>query len=191
MAAWLTLGVTGAAIAHQPPPKNDVLRVVDAGTVDLHTPLRWHGTLHDEPKFPPWGLGLDVELTSVHFAERSVPLRGGLRLSYSGRPGAGELLKFMLATESPRPRKRGCLKFFATKALLTAAPIHAIKVSTSLLRLARQNCWSAPRRRHHRQRVGSCAHAVVCAAKSPACCPARPKKRPAKKIPTAILARCF
>jgi len=83
LAAWLLLGATGAAVAHQPPPADYVLRVVDAGTIDLHTPLRWHGTLRDEPRALPWGVALDVNLTGVDFAENSVPLRGGLRLSYS------------------------------------------------------------------------------------------------------------
>ncbi|HSC44385.1 MAG TPA: DNA internalization-related competence protein ComEC/Rec2 [Candidatus Acidoferrum sp.] len=88
LAAWLILGASGIAITRQPQPDNYVLSVVDAGTIDLHTSLRWHGTFRDEPKALPWGVALDVNLTSVDFAERSVPLRGGLRLSYSDHAGA-------------------------------------------------------------------------------------------------------
>jgi competence protein ComEC len=48
LTAWLLLGVTGSAIAHQPTPSNYVLRLVDAGTIDLRTPLGWQGTLRVE-----------------------------------------------------------------------------------------------------------------------------------------------
>lgn len=81
--AWLLLGVIGVAITLQPPPPNYVLRLVEAGTIDLHTPLRWHGTLRDEPADLPWGTALDLQLTSVEFQQQTFPITGGLRVTYS------------------------------------------------------------------------------------------------------------
>jgi Na+/melibiose symporter-like transporter len=38
--AWLILGLCSATIANQPKPHNYVLNLVDAGAIDLHSPLR-------------------------------------------------------------------------------------------------------------------------------------------------------
>lgn len=50
LATWLVLGISGAAIANQPKPANYILNVLNAGEIDVHTPLRWHGMLRDEPQ---------------------------------------------------------------------------------------------------------------------------------------------
>ena len=47
--SWIALGVLTAAIAQQPFPPDHVVRLVDSGTLGLHSPLRWYGTLRDEP----------------------------------------------------------------------------------------------------------------------------------------------
>jgi hypothetical protein len=52
---WLALGVLSAGIAQQPLPSGHVATLVDSGYLDLHTPLRWYGTLRDEPARLPWG----------------------------------------------------------------------------------------------------------------------------------------
>ena len=83
LVAWLLLGVIGFAITQQPPPPNYVLRLVEAGTIDLHTPLRWQGTLRDEPTDLPWGTSLDIALTSVEFQQQSIAITGGLRVTSS------------------------------------------------------------------------------------------------------------
>jgi hypothetical protein len=49
LVAWSALGICAAAIAHQPQPKNYVLSVIEDGAIDIHSPLRWRGTLRDEP----------------------------------------------------------------------------------------------------------------------------------------------
>lgn len=78
---WLILGVLGAGIASQPRPADYVLSLVDAGRVDLKTPLRWHGRLRDEPARLPWGYGYEIELTGVEYEGSLVAARGGLRVS--------------------------------------------------------------------------------------------------------------
>lgn len=55
--AWISLGVVGACLAEQPLPNAHVNRLIDAHRIDLHTPLRWHGNLRDEPAKLPWGAG--------------------------------------------------------------------------------------------------------------------------------------
>jgi len=85
--SWLILGVLGAGIANQPRPADYVLSLVDAGRLDLKTPLRWHGHLRDEPARLPWGYGYEIELTGVEYDGSLVTARGGLRVSFSERPG--------------------------------------------------------------------------------------------------------
>jgi competence protein ComEC len=82
--SWLILGVLGAGIANQPRTANYVLSLVEAGRVDLKTPLRWHGRLRDEPARLPWGYGYEIELTGVEYKGSLVPARGGMRVSFAG-----------------------------------------------------------------------------------------------------------
>ena len=108
--SWLILGVLGAGIANQPRPANYVLSLVEAGRVNLKTPLRWHGRLRDEPARLPWGYGYEIELTGVEYEGSLVPARGGLRVSFAGSPDqlaapdvhAGDEL--VVTTEAKRPQ---------------------------------------------------------------------------------------
>ena len=108
--SWLILGVLGAGIANQPRPANQVLSLVEAGRVNLRTPLRWHGRLRDEPARLPWGYGYEIELTGVEYEGSLVPARGGLRVSFAGSSDqlaaaevhAGDEL--VITTEAKRPQ---------------------------------------------------------------------------------------
>jgi Domain of unknown function (DUF4131) len=82
LVAWFALGFCGSAIAHQPQPKNDVLNVVGDGLIDIHSPLRWYGTLRDEPATLPWGTSYEIADT-LDYQDHSVPVSGGLRLTNS------------------------------------------------------------------------------------------------------------
>jgi len=81
--AWVALGVLSAAIAHQPVPSDHVVTLVESGQLDLHSPLRWYGTLRDEPVRLPWGYGYEIELSGVDYHGATEPLQGGLRLSFT------------------------------------------------------------------------------------------------------------
>jgi competence protein ComEC len=85
--SWIALGVFSAAIAQQPSPPDHVARLVDSGTLDLHSPLRWHGTLRDEPARLPWGIGYEIELSGVDYHGATVPLHGGMRVSFTPHSG--------------------------------------------------------------------------------------------------------
>ncbi len=80
---WLSLGLTGAVIAQQRLPSNHVTQLLDHNQLSLKTPLRWHGTLRDEPTHLPWGTGYEIELRGVNYEGTSIPIAGGLRLSFT------------------------------------------------------------------------------------------------------------
>jgi competence protein ComEC len=108
--SWIILGGLGAGIANQPRPADYVLSLVEAGRLDLKTPLRWHGRLRDEPAKLPWGYGYEIELSGVEYDGSLVGARGGLRVSFSESPErtaapdvhAGD--EVVVATQAKRPQ---------------------------------------------------------------------------------------
>jgi competence protein ComEC len=87
--SWIILGVLGAGAANRPRlPADYVLSLVEAGRVELKTPLRWHGRLRDEPARLPWGYGYEIELSGVDYRDALVSARGGLRVRFSEGVGA-------------------------------------------------------------------------------------------------------
>ena len=89
--SWMVLGTLGASISEQPLPGNHIISLIESGRIDLRTPLRWRGTLRDEPARLPWGFGLEIELAGVEYENRQLAAVGGLRLSFSPRPEDGPL----------------------------------------------------------------------------------------------------
>ena len=80
---WLLLGATSSAVAQQPLPPNHVAQLLDHNQLSLKTPLRWHGTLRDEPSRLPWGTGYEIELDAVDYQGASQQIVGGLRISFT------------------------------------------------------------------------------------------------------------
>jgi len=80
---WILLGVLGACIGIQPRLSDHVIALLDAGRIELKTPLRWHGKLRDEPARLPWGFGYEIELSGVEYQGRALRARGGMRLSFT------------------------------------------------------------------------------------------------------------
>jgi competence protein ComEC len=80
---WILLGVLGACIGLQPRLSDHVIALLDAGRIDLKTPLRWHGKLRDEPARLPWGFGYEIELSGVEYQDKTLTARGGMRLSFT------------------------------------------------------------------------------------------------------------
>jgi competence protein ComEC len=83
--SWIPLGVLGACIGIQPRESDHIIALMDAGRIDLKTPLRWHGRLRDEPARLPWGVGYEIELSGVDYQGRALAARGGMRLSFTPR----------------------------------------------------------------------------------------------------------
>jgi competence protein ComEC len=86
LCAWIFLGLLGACAAEQPRPANHILSLAAANRIDLRAPLRWHGTLREEPARLPWGIGYEIELTCVEYQNQRIPTLGGLRLSFTPHP---------------------------------------------------------------------------------------------------------
>jgi competence protein ComEC len=108
--SWILLGVLGAWVAERPLPSTHVISLIENGRIDLRTPLRWRGTLRDEPAKLPWGFGMEIELADVDYENSQLTTLGGLRLSYSPRPEdppllalhAGDEVSFL--TQAKRPQ---------------------------------------------------------------------------------------
>jgi competence protein ComEC len=72
--------------------------------------MRWRGTLRDEAAKLPWGFGLDIQLAGVDFENAYLTTQGGLRLSYSPRPGDSPLPELhagdevTILTQAKRPQ---------------------------------------------------------------------------------------
>ena len=89
--AWILLGLLAALISEQPFPSSHVTCLIENGRIDLRTPLRWRGTLRDEPTRLPWGHGFEVELSGVDYETRQLAARGGLRVSFAPGPSDSDL----------------------------------------------------------------------------------------------------
>jgi hypothetical protein len=83
---WGMLGVAAVCIQEQPRSADHILNPVNAGKINLKSPLRYYGRLADEPEKLPWGTGYNVELFGVDFEGSFLPASGGLRLGYIARP---------------------------------------------------------------------------------------------------------
>src|ERR1700730_12869730 len=86
---WVMLGVAGVCIEEQPRRGDHILNLVDAGKINLKSPLRYYGRLADEPEKLPWGSGYDIELSGVEYQGLFITANGGLRLGYIARADHG------------------------------------------------------------------------------------------------------
>ncbi|HWZ98814.1 MAG TPA: DNA internalization-related competence protein ComEC/Rec2 [Candidatus Dormibacteraeota bacterium] len=93
LGAWLVLGVLSAWCASQPAPADQVLNLASSARIDLSTPLRWHAHLRDEPAQHPWGTSYDLALDAVEFEGITLATTGGLRLTYSPRGDAAQIVQ--------------------------------------------------------------------------------------------------
>jgi competence protein ComEC len=84
--SWILIGFLGACVAEQPRSTEHVVSLLEAGQLELKTPLRWYGHLRDEPARLPWGNGYEIELSGVQFAGALQRVQGGLRLSFTPQP---------------------------------------------------------------------------------------------------------
>ena len=96
---WLAIGVMAAGVSEQPRPADHVLSMIQNGRISLQTPLTWHARLRDEPSRLPWGWGYELELLRVDYRDAELPLRGGMRLSFSPRPGDAPLPELHVGDE--------------------------------------------------------------------------------------------
>lgn len=80
--AWLALGGAAAQLERHNVPQNDVSALIARGALDTSEPLRWRGRLREDPESTPLGWRYTTDLESVEETGRSLPVHGGLRLTY-------------------------------------------------------------------------------------------------------------
>lgn len=87
---WLALGGLAAGLERAGLPANHVSRLIAAGRLDISEPLRWRGTLREDPLSLPWGHRYEINLERVEVGGSNLPVRGGLRANlYDGPQAAG------------------------------------------------------------------------------------------------------
>jgi competence protein ComEC len=89
LVAWAALGGFATGIERASVPPNHVTHLIAAGRLDLSEPLRWRGTLREDPLSLPWGRRYEIDLEQVEIAGAYVPVSGGLRANLYNGPQAG------------------------------------------------------------------------------------------------------
>jgi competence protein ComEC len=82
LAAWFTLGGAAAQLERNDVPQNDVATQIAHGALDTKEPLRWLGRMREDPEATPLGWRYTIDLQSVEETGRTLPVHGGLRLTY-------------------------------------------------------------------------------------------------------------
>ena len=148
--SWIVLGVIGAGIAMQPRSADHILSLIDAGRIELKTPLRWRGALRDEPARLPWGYGYEIELSRVEYQGTLLSASGGLRINFTPQPGqvpprihAGD--EVVAAVDARRPQVFHDEGAFDRRAYLEQQNIHLVATlrSPELLERTRTSPLSA------------------------------------------------
>jgi competence protein ComEC len=88
---WVALGSAAGLIARQPLPRSHILQRLAADEIPLKVPLRWHGTLREEPALMPWGYVFTLDLSGVDVGDLQLPLVGGMRVGFTPKDGEAEL----------------------------------------------------------------------------------------------------
>jgi hypothetical protein len=88
---WVALGSAAGLVARQPLSQRHVLQRFAADEIPLKVPLRWHGTLREEPAMMPWGYVFTLDLSGVDLADSQLPLVGGMRVGFTPKEGEAAL----------------------------------------------------------------------------------------------------
>lgn len=108
--AWFALGGTAAQLERRDLPQNEVSALIARSALDTSEPLRWRGRLREDPESTMLGWRYTINLESVEQTGRSVPVHGGLRLTYYRGPDnenppaarAGDIVEALCRARIPR-----------------------------------------------------------------------------------------
>jgi competence protein ComEC len=109
--AWAGMGATAANVQRVDIAPNSVPRLIAQGRIDPSSALRWRGRLRGDPAKRPWGLEYVIDLDQVEIAGRTLPVRGGLRVTlYADVPNiergaslrAGDRVEALVKAQPPR-----------------------------------------------------------------------------------------
>jgi competence protein ComEC len=76
---WATTGALALSLAQHSPPANLASTMIEDGRLDASEPLRWRGTLREDPERLPWGERFEIELEQVTISGDVLSVSGGLR----------------------------------------------------------------------------------------------------------------
>ncbi len=82
LAAWFALGGLAAQLERNNVPQDDVTTLIARGGLETKESLRWLGRLREDPESTPLGWRYTIDLQSVEETGRTLPVHGGLRLTY-------------------------------------------------------------------------------------------------------------
>jgi competence protein ComEC len=129
--AWTFLGTAAARLEPLPVPANHIINMVAQHRVDISEALRWRGRLRQDPVRLPWGRRYELDAEKVEVAGESIPVAGGLRISYFRSPEAPEALPVLRAGDRVEalvrarvPRNFGNPGAFDGRGLLARENIH-------------------------------------------------------------------
>jgi len=87
-AMWIALGMAALSLERSSVSSNLAGKLIESGTLDSSTALRWRGRLRGDPLQVPWGSRFEINLEEVESAAGTTPVTGGMRLTYySGERG--------------------------------------------------------------------------------------------------------
>ncbi|MGB6483724.1 MAG: ComEC/Rec2 family competence protein [Candidatus Acidiferrales bacterium] len=82
LAAWFALGGLATQLERTNVSQDDAAILVTSGVLETKEPLRWVGRLREDPEPTPLGWRYTIDLQSVEETGRTLPVHGGLRLTY-------------------------------------------------------------------------------------------------------------
>ena len=166
LACWAVLGVVAAGMEQQPRAGDHVLTLAEAGKIDLKSPLRWYGRMRDEPARLPWGWGYEIALSGVDAEGSFVPLRGGLRFSFTAQPGKTVPVDLHIGDEVAVLAQAKLPQVYRDEGAFDRREYLRDRECTLRESYARQNCWSGYPRRSPRLNFGQRGRDADCGRRS-------------------------
>jgi competence protein ComEC len=156
----------GGVLTRHPLPPEHVLSRISAKELTLRTPLRWRGTLRDEPARLPWGYNFELSLNGVDTADGLVSLAGGMRVGFTPKDGdpalpevhAGDEVSILAEGRLPMAYKDpGAFdrrEFLARQGIHLEATLRAtVLLEKTATARPSVHAWVARLRRHLRERL--------------------------------------
>jgi competence protein ComEC len=82
MIAWTAAGSLAFAVAQRTQPTNLASTMIEEERLDASQPLRWRGTLREDPERLPWGSRFEIELQEVSVSGETLSISGGMRATH-------------------------------------------------------------------------------------------------------------
>ncbi|MFZ0818767.1 MAG: DNA internalization-related competence protein ComEC/Rec2 [Candidatus Acidiferrales bacterium] len=87
---WAATGTLAFALSQRSLPGNLASTMIEDGRLDASEPLRWRGTLREDPERLPWGTRFEIELQQVTISGNELSVSGGLRATHYAFEGRAD-----------------------------------------------------------------------------------------------------